>query len=421
MVSKYYKIFAVGGAVMLIITISLKHQDTSVPTSKSLATSKLFQKESDRKFSDRVVTTVGDVENSDGASLTEKNKIGKCEVKIVGIDETDKKSKKKKDTKKKKAVKAVKAVEQTEEETAFDDLEFDNEDVALLPSYGGILHDYKKMAKEATGAKTNSDPLAKNNSLRNDRPIVAKESGYGMKFIKNLSEIFVGEQTKLTYSLEIMKDNKRVVADAIVAEVYNPSGVKERVLQFDRDENKIYSSVYDVSGSADTEFGRYLVKLSVDVGNVTIDKIDTFSLDIRLAKFQNSVKASITADADLQLRPKFKVYRYGNYLVQASLYDSAGTFIAYQEVVAKMDARNSSPNIVYPGKIFHDNKIDGPYVLKNLSISYVDSNLKITRQEQVKPLFKTEKYSWNEFRSSAVSNEVISNKIEQFKQFLSQL
>jgi len=178
---------------------------------------------------------------------------------------------------------------------------------------------------------------------------------------------------------------------------------------------------------SDTPEGKYFVKIQATAKtdksvSKKINMIESFSINSKKSRFSGSVNDMLTSQGNLLVNVAYRVYVSGTYLIQASLYDNAGKMIAFYE--EPMHLERASQVVIpleFHGYFFYLRKLNGPFNLKNISLSYVNSNLTNEVGGVNTPNYVTKNYQWTEFNQSPYENTQIRDKIKSIDNYLSSI
>lgn len=167
--------------------------------------------------------------------------------------------------------------------------------------------------------------------------------------------------------------------------------------------------------------GIYLIQAQVSKGSETVYLVKTFSLQKDLPVFQKMSYEKISSEGDLEFSSSWQNSKEGYYLVEAVLSNQEGKAIAAFEQAVYLKKGQQQVPIVFDGYLFFHKKYEGKFQLSQLSLSAIGDSLEIKRGPLLEPHYKTQSYSFQNFRSNPNPDPAIREKIERLEKKISSL
>ncbi len=149
-----------------------------------------------------------------------------------------------------------------------------------------------------------------------------------------------------------------------------------------------------LSPSADTGIYKIIVKET----QTGITDAITFTLSSPGIELTGKFRDRKDEQGNLLIEAEVNITSSNRYYVQASLYDQQDSALGVTQFSGQLAAGLHWIPLSYPGLLFHDLQLDGPYVLKQMSLAKVAMPLE--RTPLLTPNFETQAYRYDEFSSN---------------------
>jgi len=239
---------------------------------------------------------------------------------------------------------------------------------------------------------------------------------------------FVANEDPIELYFEAYNKDTRIPAQ-VKADVYNEDKELVTTLAYREVSPLKYVTTFENPYEfTNTPEGKYFVKIEATArtqksqASQKINMIESFSINSKKTRFGGSVNDTLNAKGNLQINVSYRVYVSGTYLIQASLYDNAGKIIAFYEEPMHLDrASQVSVPLEFHGYFFYQRKLNGPFNLKNISLSYVNSNLTNEVGGINSPNHITKNYQWTDFNQNPYENTEVRDKIKSIDSYLNSI
>ena len=238
---------------------------------------------------------------------------------------------------------------------------------------------------------------------------------------------YVANEEPIELYFEAYNKDARIPAE-VKANIYNEEKKLVTTLAYKEVSPLKYVTTFENPYEfTNTPEGKYFVKIQATTKahkSVTkkINMVESFSINSKKTRFGGSVSDTLNASGNLQINVPYRVYVSGTYLIQASLYDNAGKIIAFYE--EPMHLERASQVIIpleFHGYFFFQRKLNGPFNLKNISLSYVNSNLTNEVGGVNSPNYITKNYQWTEFNPNPYDNTEVKDKMKSIDNYLNSI
>ena len=169
-----------------------------------------------------------------------------------------------------------------------------------------------------------------------------------------------------------------------------------QALEFqDKDQDGIYelSFIADEINEKALLAGIYKVLIVSDTSEL-LDSI-AFVLADPEAKFTGHYRDSLTPEGDLMVEAEVDVSRADRFYFQASLYTELGDPIGGNQMTLNLKKGKSWVPFKFYGLMIRDSNVEGPYLLKNISLARV--TMPMQRAPLIHPGYFTEHYALSKF------------------------
>jgi len=238
---------------------------------------------------------------------------------------------------------------------------------------------------------------------------------------------YVANEDSIDLYFEAYNKDVRIPAE-VKANIYNEEKKLVTTLAYKEVSPLKYATTFENPYEfTSTPEGKYFVKIQATTKTSKsvaqkINMVESFSINSKKTRFGGSVSDTLNASGNLQINVPYRVYVSGTYLIQASLYDNAGKIIAFYE--EPMHLERASQVIIpleFHGYFFFQRKLNGPFNLKNISLSYVNSNLTNEVGGVNSPNYITKNYQWTEFNPNPYENTEVRDKIKSIDNYLNSI
>jgi len=238
---------------------------------------------------------------------------------------------------------------------------------------------------------------------------------------------YVANEDPIELYFEAYNKDMRIPAQ-VKANIYNEDKKLVTTLAYKEISPLKYATTFENPYQfSNTPEGKYFVKIQATTKTnksvaQKINMVESFSINSKKTRFGGSVSDTLNASGNLQINVPYRVYVSGTYLIQASLYDNADKIIAFYE--EPMHLERASQVIIpleFHGYFFYQRKLNGPFNLKNISLSYVNSNLTNEVGGVNSPNHITKNYQWTEFNPSPYENAEVRDKIKSIDNYLNSI
>jgi len=154
--------------------------------------------------------------------------------------------------------------------------------------------------------------------------------------------------------------------------------------------------------------GNYRVTLIIDKK----EAISTsFAIREHYFSYKGFKKDEITSTGDLLFTTLFDIYMPGDYLIEGTLYYN-NKIIAQGENIVSLNTGLKNIGLSFYGKILYQKEIDGNLVLKNVSLSYINSDLSSKNFGLIESNIKSGNYQFDQFHNRDYNDEVLLSKVK---------
>ena len=247
-------------------------------------------------------------------------------------------------------------------------------------------------------------------------------------------EHYIIAEDEVTLYLEVYDKGQKISAASVEADIYNAQKELVTKVSYQNVGDNTYAAIFNLgSGLTENAAGKYYVAVKAEIGeegvvakkgsgstNKMAHLFDTFSYQFRKAKFRNRITDELTSDKNLLFKARFNVYEEGQYIIQGTLYDKDNKLVALSEKPLELSVGTHWVPLEFYGYLFHDQKLNGPYYLKNIALNFVKKNLASVNHELNQPNYKTQEYQWEQFNSVPYNNSVMQYKVNQIQDYLSE-
>ncbi len=160
----------------------------------------------------------------------------------------------------------------------------------------------------------------------------------------------------------------------------------------DEDGDLIYDT--HISGSEHLDPGLY--KLAV-YSDYAIQESVVFALNDKFGEFTGNFRDSLVG-GNLQIDIEVDVKTEGFFQIQASLYSSPEVPVGNVEVARQLSPGKQWVPVTFYGKMIRDQGVDGPYLLKNLSLA--QRAFPVKRSGLFEAYYSTDKYTAEQFSNA---------------------
>jgi len=268
-------------------------------------------------------------------------------------------------------------------------------------------------------SENTTDPLEEKNKGTEQETSNGKNSLGENIFVTSRKEktTFSLAEEEVVLFLDVKKGNGDHIEDAeIKASVFNEDGhLVSDILYLKDSDGESYRANYSPKEESNESTGDFLVKISVSETGKELNPtklIETFSVNYRKSLFKKRVKSFVNDKKNLEVQAKYQVLEDGIYIIEGTLYDQSNRPIAYGEGIKQLTKKTQWVSLEFHGFLFYDRKANGPFYLKNVSLSFVKPNLTTESGRVDSPNHKTMPYKYSDFNNQPFVNITIQEKMK---------
>lgn len=158
----------------------------------------------------------------------------------------------------------------------------------------------------------------------------------------------------------------------------------------------------------DLEFGDHLLKIS-SFGSQQKEVIHTtrvITYQERMYQYNGITQDKVSNQGDLNFTVDFDIYHKGHYLLEATLYNENDEIIALSEKTYLLDTGEQQIDLSFYGKILFQQKSEGRYKIKFMTLTKVDENLNLKRSSLIRADYTSKHYLYDQFHDNDFNDEV---------------
>jgi len=241
--------------------------------------------------------------------------------------------------------------------------------------------------------KADSDPLIKNYAI-DERTTISDDKTNALTIWSDKKYYVRGD--RVTVNAYVSDEKGTRIPSNITAQLIFDETQSVQVLDFqDPDQDAIYelSFIADEMNKQALLAGIYKVLIVSDTSEL-LDSV-AFVLADPEATFTGNYRDSLTPQGDLMVEAEIEVTSADRFYFQASLYTELGDPIGGNQMTLNLNKGKAWVPFKFYGLMMRDSNVDGPYLLKNISLARV--TMPMQRAPLIHPGYLTEHYSLTKF------------------------
>ncbi|MFA0810480.1 hypothetical protein [Microbulbifer epialgicus] len=205
-----------------------------------------------------------------------------------------------------------------------------------------------------------------------------------------------GEKVQV-YAFQTDSDGVKVLADLTALMVMDDRQVVGTLTFNDNDGDLIYEVEMEAGSYEGRPLSAGIYKIIVDTDIDGLRDAAAFTLSEDTGNYTGNLRDSVTSEGDLLVEAEVEILERGRFYFRASLYNDEQTPIGVLQYAAELPVGRHWIPFEFYGLMIRDKEQDGPYLVKQLSISRVT----VPRTERLfQPGYYTERYNIEQFNDT---------------------
>jgi hypothetical protein len=234
------------------------------------------------------------------------------------------------------------------------------------------------------------DPISQRYAT-DERSIHNEDSGMAMTIWSD-EKYYLPNASVTIFAFLQNSEGQRVDGDFSAIFVDPSKGIEISSFDLSDDQGEL---LYSATINLGQQFTPGIYKVLISDGQSKLTDSLTFTLSRPDIIATGQYRDSIGSSGELVIEMEVEVGKANSFYIQASLYDTMETPIGISEYSRKLTAGRHWLPLSFAGRLLHDVGIQGPYLLKQVSLAKV--TMPMQRAPLLQPGYQTEFYNLNDF------------------------